>query len=149
MPNASTGRDTSTKSYFQFLGATFNHQIRNGVTSTASGTHREQNVLELTRDENNRLIPRNEQNPAVSSLQLYPPVTSILRTEQHQSVTSARVRFTSSNLDTTIPIADKVPLMCTTINQATRMMSAPYRTTNITATPIYTIYNIFYTNYEF
>ena len=95
MPNDGTGRDTPTRSYFQFLGTTFNHQVRNGGTPTAPGT---------LRDRNNRVIPISVQNPAVSSLQLGPPVTTILRAEHPQPVPSAQVRFTSNILDTANPI---------------------------------------------
>ena len=60
--NLGSGRNTTTKFYMQFLGESFDHQVRNGN----NGDH---SILELTRDHNDsriNLVPRTIQTTAIS-----------------------------------------------------------------------------------
>ena len=103
-----SGRNTPTKFYMKFLGETFEHQARNGPTTTASRSNGNQSTLEHTREHNNpeNLIPRTVQNTAVSAVPLFhpnPSVAPILRTERPLPMTSAQVRFHPDLLDTTTP----------------------------------------------
>ena len=63
LPTSGSGRNTPTKFYMQFLGESFDHNVRNGENG-------DQSTLELTRGNNSsgfNLVPRTIQNTTISN----------------------------------------------------------------------------------
>ena len=145
MSNSGSGRNTPTKFYMQFLGESFDHQVRNGN----NGDH---STLELTRDYNDsriNLVPRTIQTNAISIpqngqnvhgttepyLQVHPSLASILRTGRTMPPSSAQVRFNPNLLNNPISGNNRSPPRQLEFNVTPGMGSTPIRLQQTNNTP--------------
>ena len=140
----------------QYLGEILDNQVNNGKTTSTPRPQGNQSILELTRDPNNpefNLVSRTEQNTTISNTRITqnPTTTtgsffevntslpSIFRMEQPLPVTSHRVRFHPSLLDTPIPQNIGMPPISSTISMVPGVLNTSAGSSQI---PITTITNV-------